>query len=437
MSRVCTQPANVVSGCLYIGLTKNSDEDLKMAHTNGASAIVTNREVEGLSCLVVPDVNRAYCDISAGIKRRFSAKTVLITGSFGKTTTKEILERVLACKHRTLASSGNSNTRHTGLLTMQRLREYHGFYVQEVYEGERNSAEMLSRGLMPDYAIITNMDSHGGESTVSDEEFSRLFTDITAGLKEDGILFVNGDDDSLMKAVKALNKTQYRIETFGVEQSNLDHRAENICSHDGWLSLDIVYGDFRVPVKMRSPVEKNAYSIAAAFAVGLAAGLEPQNIADAVSDYESGGMRQNVVEYRGLKMMLDCRSAMPASMESAIQAFCTLLPKPGGKRVVVIGDMSLSGENAEREHRRIGKRIASTNIDCLLCYGRESRYVYEEAVTNGFPASNAIHCETKRKLEKLLYNLLEAGDTLLIKGGSGMYLNSTIRKLFGCTFSYD
>lgn len=437
LSRVCTQPANVVSGCLYMGMTRNSEDDLKTAHANGASVIVTNRRVEGLPCLVVPDVNRAYCDISAGIKRRFSAKTVLITGSFGKTTTKEILERVLGGKYRTLASSGNSNTRHSGLLTMQRLREYHDYYVQEVYEGERNSAEMLSRGLMPDYAIITNMDSRGRDRTVSDEEFCRRFTDITVGLKEDGILFVNGDDDLLMNAVKALNKTRYRIVTFGVEKSDLDCRAENICSRDGVLSLDIVYGNSRIPVTMQSPVEKNAYSVAAAFAVGLAAGLEPRNIADAVSDYESGGMRQNVVEYRGLKMMLDCRSAMPASMESAIQAFCTLTPETGGKRVAVIGDMSLSGEESEQEHRRVGKKIASTSIDCLLCYGRESRYVYEEAIASGFPAANAIHCETKRKLEKLLYNLLEAGDTLLIKGGSGMYLNSTIRKLFGSTFSYD
>lgn len=437
LTRLCTAPLNVTAGCLYFGIIWNSVDELKEVRQNGAAVIVTNRAIEGLPCLVVPDVNQAYCAVYSAIKRRFSAKTALITGSVGKTTTKEILERVIATEYQTLASPGNWNTRHTGMLIMQRLRDYHDFYVQEVYEGDAGSARMLSEGLLPDYAIITNIDSPHRENFDSDESFFRCFTDITAGLKEDGILFVNGDDERLMNAVAMLEKKPKNIITFGIHGEKLQYRAENIVSHDGWISANIVYAGNSVPVKMHTPVEKNAYSIAAAFALGLSAGIAPQKIADAISTYESDGIRQNVLEYRGLQMMLDCRSAAPTSMESTIHAFCNLQPQKGGKRVAVIGDMHLNEEESEREHRKVGELIAASNIDCLLCYGKESEYVYDEALEHGFPYPNALHCPTKRMLEKVLYNLLEPGDTLLIKGGRRMYLNSTIRKLFGYTFSID
>lgn len=438
VTRLCTHPNNVVSGCVFFGIIWNSKTELKDAVKNGAVAVITDRQVEDLPCLVVPDINQAYCDVYGCLRSRFDVKTALITGSVGKTTTKEILERIIGDNYIMHSSPGNWNTRHTGMLVMQKLREKHEFYIQEVHEGDPNSAKMMSLALQPDYCIITNIDSPHRENFASDEEFYRCFTDVAAGLKENGLLFVNGDDELLMNGTRALGEVPYRVVTFGVNSKNVDYRAENICVKDGQLELDVVYGDRCVRTHLNSPVEKNAYNVLAAFALGIEDGLNPDNISKAVSLYESDGIRQNVTEYRGLKMMLDCRSAAPISMVASIQAFCELEPGRNGHRVALIGDMHLDEGESRREHARIGKYIAQqTNIDYLLCYGKESSYVLEEAVKYGFSKERAMHFDKKSTMEKVLCELLKPGDTLLIKGGRRMYLNSTIRKLFGYTISID
>lgn len=435
LSRLCSAHINVTQGSLYFGIVRNSDEDLRRAYKNGAAAVVTDRYVKDVPCLVVPDINKAYCDALRALKGRFEVKTTLITGSAGKTTTKQLLELIAASKYNTLVSPDNWDTRHTGMLIMQRLREYHEFYIQEVHEGDRNSARMLSEGLCPDYAIITNIGSAHRENFTSDEEFFKCFTDITAGLKDGGTLFVNGDDAQLMSAVSALNKKHYRVVTFGIHAENPDYRAENICCSNGWLELDIVCGEKRTHLRLRTSFEGNAYSVAAAFALAMADGIDPDDIAGALAEFESSSVYRKVTEYRGLKMMLDCRSASPAAVKSTINAFCAMQPEAGGKRVAVIGDIPTCDDEAEAIHREFGRLIASTDIDCLLCYGDNAKSTYDEAVANGFEDCNALYCQTKRALEKTLYNLLEPGDTLLINGGRKMYFNSTVRKLFGYTFN--
>lgn len=435
--RFCSKPENIVSGAAFFGIIWNSKSELSDAHKKGAAVVITNRAVENVPCIVVDDVNKAYCDVYNAIRSRFDVTTILVTGSVGKTTTKEILDHVIRSKYTTLSSTGNLNTRHTGMLVMQKLRDFHKHYIQEVHEGDPNSAAMMSKALTPEYCIITNVDSAHREMFNSDEDFLKCFTDITAGLKEGGTLFVNGDDSALMSGVKALGQVPYRIVTFGLDRDDLDYKGENISVADGWLEMDIVYEGGRIHAKLCSPVKKNAYNVLAAFAVGRAANIDEEQIVKAITCYESDGIRQNVVEYRGLKMLLDCRSAAPTSVVSSINAFLLMEPRPHGKRVAVIGDMHLNDEESETEHRKIGAFIAETNIDYLLCYGKESKFVYQEAINKGFDKARAHHYDTKSKLEKTLYSLLAPGDTLLIKGGRRMYLNSTIRKLFGYTISID
>jgi len=438
VTRLCTHPNNIVPGSVFFGIIWNSKSELQDARKKGALAVITNRPVEGLPCLVVSDVNQAYCDVYSALRSRFAVKTALITGSVGKTTTKEILEHVIGENYIMHSSPGNWNTRHTGMLVMQKLREYHEFYVQEVHEGDPNSARMMSLALQPNYCVITNIDSPHRENFTSDEEFFRCFTDISAGLKSDGILFVNGDDKLLMDGVRALGEVPYRVVTFGLKSESLDYRAENICIKDGQLELEVVYGDHCIRTHLKSPVEENAYNVLAAFAVGAEDGLAPDSISEAISKYESDGIRQNVMNFNGLKVMLDCRSAAPISVIAAIRAFCELEPDKHGHRVALIGDMHLSEEESKREHAKIGQFIATqSNIDYLLCYGEESQHVLKAAVKHGFPKEHAMHFEKKRTMEKIMCELLKPGDTLLIKGGRRMYLNSTIRRLFGYTVSID
>ena len=436
ISRLCSKPGHVTEGSAFFGIIWNGSTELADVRKKGAIAIITNRQVEGLPCIVVDDICEAYCRVYAHIRDRFQAKTIAVTGNAGKTTTKEVLDNILRDQFITLSSPGNWNTRHTGMLILQRLRSYHEAYLQEVHEGDPRSAEMISRAIKPNYAIITNVGIAHKENFASEEDFKKAYTEIVAGMPKDGILYVNGDDEALMDSVRKYVGSSCIVKTFGLYAENLDFRVERLLSDGKQITFDVGYAGKTTHITFPSPIKINAYSAVAAFAVGVDMGIPEEQVIASITKYKSDGIRQNVKEYKGLKMLLDCRSATPTSMRSSIESFCAMKPRLGGKRVAVIGEMHI-GENSEQEHRKIGEFIAKSKIDYLFCYGEQAKYVYEEAVKNGFRQSRAEYFESKRGMEKVLSNLLRPGDTLLIKGGRRMYLNTSIRKLFCLDYPID
>ncbi|MBD5161014.1 MAG: hypothetical protein HDT14_03165 [Oscillibacter sp.] len=435
-SKLCSRPSSAVDGCLFFSFYFNSDSDLQNAYRNGAHALITDREITGLPCIVVEDVCEAFCKVFSYIRRRFTVQTIAVTGNAGKTTTKETLEKVLNDQFITLASPGNWNTRYTSMMVMQRLRSYHEAYLQEVHEGDPRSAEMISRAILPNYAIITNMGIAHRENFGSDEAIIQGYTDITAGMSPDGILYINGDDEALMEAVRKNVGEKCRVKTFGMNAQKLDFRIENLTSDGVKIDFDVSYEGKKAHIVFPSPVRINAYSAVAAFAVGVDMGIDAHQVIKSIAKYKSNGIRQHFIEYEGLKMFLDCRSATPVSMRSSIESFCSIPIDEGAKRVAVIGEMHIV-ENSKEEHQKIGEMITGTNIDYLFCYGAQAEHTYNAAIRAGFNKTNAAYFSTKRELEIKLCSLLQPGDALLIKGGRRMYLNSTIRKLFGLYYAID
>lgn len=436
LTRLCSKPENVTDGSGYFGIIWNSEKELETVQKKGAAVIITDHQSDNLPCVVVDDINEAFCKVYTHIKSRFKAKTIVITGSVGKTTTKEVLEKVMGDSFITMSSPGNWNTRHTGMIVMQQLRKYHEVYIQEVHEGDPNSARMMSRALMPDCAIITNIGQAHMENFKSKEEFRKAFIEISEGMRSDGVLFVNGDDEVLMDSIQQYARNKFRIVTFGLNAPKLDFRAENLVSDGKKIKFDLAYGEKRVAVEFPSPVEANAYSVLSAFAVGLECGIDEKQMLKSICKYESSGIRQNVMEYQGLTLFLDCRSATPASMRSSIESFCSMPLKKRASRIAVLGDMHL-GEESEEEHKKIGQLVATKKIDWLFCFGDESKYICNAAIEAGFNQTHAIHFETKRELEIKLCKTLKQGDALLIKGGRRMYMNTIIRKLFGINYKID
>ena len=437
VSYLCSKIDWLTQYSAYFGIIWNSEKELKSAIAKGACVVITNRKVDGIPCIVVEDVDEAYCKLYAHIKNRFNAVTIAITGSVGKTTTKEIMENVFKNQSITLTSDGNKNTRHTGMLVMQKLRSYHDYYIQEVHEGDPKSADMMSRALSPDYCVITNIDSAHRENFNSQEDFVKCFTDIVNGLKQGGKLLINGDDAELVAGVEKLENKQYDVIKYGIYADDLDYKAENISTDGNTLSLDIVYDGKKTHINFPSPIEKNAYNILAAFIIGNEENIPESKLVSSIEKYESSGIRQNIIHQDGFTLMLDCRSAAPTSMVSSIEAFCKIPVDAGNDRVAVLGDMHLDENESEIEHRKIGEFVAKTNLDYVLCYGEASEYIYDSAIDAGFDMDRIFHFVSKRELELELDGLLKKGDALLIKGGRRMYLNSTIRKLFGITISID
>lgn len=440
LSRMCSQLESVTSGCAYFTLGGFDRNDVLRAHRRGAAAVVSTEAVDGVPCIVVPDVTEAFWRASAHIKSRFGARTVAITGTSGKTATKELLEQVMRERYLTLSSAGSAEP---DLHFIDRLRPYHECYLQEVRTDRPEFAAVVSRSIMPDYAVITNIHETQMEEEESDEAYIKHFTDITAGLKEGGVLFVNGDDQRLMNGIRNMADRHFRVVTFGLLAAELDYRGQNIRQDGKAILFDIVYGDRRESLYIPSPMHLNMYNAMAAFAVARELGIPEAQIFKAIASH-AGKSRlktalsaQNYFEYKGLHMMLDWHNATPMSTWSAVEVLSNIAVEPGGRRIAVLGDLDINEENAEAVHRNVGKQVAESSIDYLYCCGDHARFIREEAVRLGFDEQKALFCGTNRELELALSKQLRPGDTLLIKGGRRSKLGSSIRKLFGITVSLD
>ncbi len=426
LSRLCSRAVDVTDGSGYFGITANEDAELEKARKKGAAVIITDRQVGELPCIVVDDIDEAYCKAYSHLRSRFDCKTVAVTGTEGRSEAKEILEKLIGESFISLCSPEKWDNRHSGMLVMQQLRHYHEVYVQEVCADEEKSASMMSRAIMPDYAVISDIGQISAESLLG----------ITDSMQAGGVLFVNGDDARLMDSVRSYAGDKLRVVTFGINADKLDFKAEKLSCDGKKLRFDIVYGDNRAEVVFQYPVKTSAYSILAAFAVGLECGADVNMMLSAIGSFESKGLRQNILEYEGLKLFIDCRSATPASMRASIEGFCSMPVKMGASRIAVLGDMQPC-ENSKEEHIKIGQLVATTKIDWLFCIGSESERICSAAVEAGFNPTHAKHFKTKRALELELCRLLKQGDALLIKGDRRMYLNTTVRKLFGINYYMD
>ncbi len=422
LSRLCSAASNITDGSGYFAVAADEDAELEKARKKGAAVIITDRQVGELPCIAVDDVDEAYCKAYSHIRSRFDCKTIAVTGAERRSEAKEILGKLIGKDYISLCSPEKWDSRHSGMLVMQQLRKYHEVYIQEVSADEDKSAAMMSRAIMPDYAVISDIGQTSAESLL----------EITAGMRAGGVLFVNADDAQLMGSVRSYAADKLRVVTFGIN-AEADFKAEKLRSDGEKLLFDIVYGDNRTAVEFPYPVKTSAYSILAAFAVGLECGVDVNNMLSAIGGFESKGLRQNILEYEGLKLFIDCRSATPASMRASLEAFSAMPVKMGGSRIAVLGDMQPC-ENSKEEHIRIGQLAATMKIDYLFCVGSESKRICSAAIQAGFKPTCVKHFKTKRALELELYRLLKQGDALLIKGDRRMYLNTTVRKLFGKNF---
>ena len=392
--------------------------------------MITNRQIAGLPCLVVPNVGQAYVDLCAAIRSRFDAKTIVISGSVGKASTKRVLKEILSTTFRVTASPDHCNARSDVLRMLQKLRDDHDVYLQEAHAALPNAAGQISRALSPDFCVITNIDPEDRVNYTSEAEYRHSILSAAEGLGEDGVLFVNGDDSSLMEGVAELKRKPRRIVTFGVHGNALDYRAENITFKDGALSMVIVGKGKRFPLMLDSVVEEKACNVAAAIAVAVEMGVSDESISNCFplnEDYS------DVIEHQGLRMLINFRDESLFPAESGIRALSHMELGPNGRRIVVLGDLSASPDRVEEVHRRIGKRIAESNVDYFLCYGKWASIAGKLAEQLGFDPEMIGCYMVRSELVKTLCALLKPGDSLLIRSGRRMGLNATVRRLFGFT----
>lgn len=389
----------------------------------GVGAIVSHKKVEcSAPVILVEDTKQAFLDLASFYRMSMPNLLVVgLTGSVGKTTTKEMTACVLSQKNKTLKTEGNLNNEIGMPRTLFRLDESFGSAVIEMGMDNAGQISALSKSCKPDCAIITNVGVSHIENLGSRDGILKAKLEILDGLKKGSPLFLNGDNDKL----STVKNDDYKVIFFGIENKNCDVLAEDIKEIGLSTEFTAVKGDIRQKITIPTVGIHNVYDALAAFAVGMEYGIEPENIAKGLENYEPSGMRQRIKDANGITVIEDCYNASPDSQKAGLNS---LLKIANGRKIAVLGDMLELGNYSETAHRNVGEYAAECKIDMLFTYGKESEFMADSAKSAGL--KSVFSFTDKAELINALANELGVGDTVLFKASRGMKLEEVFEYLY-------
>lgn len=420
---VSTDTRNLPEGCLFIALRgKNFDghDFVEQAMEAGAAAAVTDMQINGYPCVAVPDTGQALLDIAGFYRRRFSIPVTAVTGSVGKTTTKELIAWVLSEQYLTLKTEGNLNNEIGLPKTLLKMTAEHGAAVVEMGMNHFGEISRMSRCAAPDIAVITNVGYSHIENLGSRNGIRRAKLEILEGMAEEAPLVTNADDPMLCTLKQELERPVY---TFSICGRNADVTAEDIREENGNTLFTICHGEKRYPAVLGAVGEHNVKNALASYLVGILAGMEPEKILRGIARYQPTGMRQNIVEKNGQTVIVDCYNASPDSMQAGLNVLAGL--PCDGRRIAVLGDMLELGQHSEKLHAMVGQMAADAHIDALFCFGKEAQYIARHSGMDAFCTSDAA------VLTEKLRETLRMGDAVLFKASRGMHLETVLSALYG------
>ncbi len=389
----------------------------------GVGAIVSHKSIEcSAPVILVEDTKQAFLDFASYYRMSMPDLLVVgLTGSVGKTTTKEMTACVLSQKNKTLKTEGNLNNEIGMPRTLFRLDETYGSAVIEMGMDNAGQISALSKSCKPDYAIITNVGVSHIENLGSRDGILKAKLEILDGLPKGAPLFLNGDNDKL----STVKNDDYKIIFFGIENKNCDVLAEDIKEIGLSTEFTAVKGDIRQKITIPTVGIHNVYDALSAFAVGLEYDISPEDIANGLRNYEPSGMRQRIKDANGITVIEDCYNASPDSQKAGLNS---LLKIAKGRKIAVLGDMLELGSYSETAHRNVGEYAAECEIDILFTYGKESEFMADSAKKVGLKA--VFSFTDKSELTKALANELKIGDTVLFKASRGMKLEEIFQELY-------
>jgi UDP-N-acetylmuramoyl-tripeptide--D-alanyl-D-alanine ligase len=367
----------------------------------------------------VKDTLEGMQKLAKAYAQRFNIPKIGITGSNGKTTTKEMIFQVLSSRRKGMATNGNYNN-HIGVpLTLFRLRNEHEFAVVEMGTSSPGEIKALSKMAEPNISVITNIGYSHLEGLKNLEEVYKEKSTITQGMNKGGVLIVNADDPYLCKMRSTKN---YKLVTFGFKRGMIKP-AELKWNADGCASFRI--GRTRFDLKI--PGVHNLYNALAAIAVGVQLKVPKNEISTSLAHFEGSRWRMEIREQNGLRVLADCYNANPSSMRAALNTLETM--EVSGRKVAVLGDMLELGDQSQNLHTDLGKMLTELNIDLLCTVGELSEDIGKAALNNGWPVENWQHFSDTELAGDYLQGELVSGDACLLKGSRGIRLEKVLDQL--------
>lgn len=424
---VCIDSRSITEGCLFFAIKGENFDGHSFVNTalsTGAAAAVCSVKVEGAEnkTLLVEDTRASFRDIAAYNRSRYDIPVVGLTGSVGKTTTKDMIAAVLSRKYKTLATEGNLNN-EIGLPRMcLRLDASHEAAVLEMGMSGFGEISRLTRIARPTVGVITNIGVSHIEQLGSREGILKAKLEILDGMEENAPLIVNGDDDMLRPAISALGSR--KVITYGINDPENNCKASEIEQTADSISFTLTYEGKSYRVELPVIGIHNVYNACAAFVCGMMTGVAPEEALEGLRLYSPDGRRQRIEHKKGITFIEDCYNASPDSIAASLAVLQSLPCE--GKRIAVLGDMLELGEYARKAHRDCGEKAAQCGIDVLLAYGPNAYYYVEGA---GEGVSSRLYDE-KETLAAELAEMLCEGDAVLFKASRGMKLEDVFNKVY-------
>ncbi|NLZ28405.1 MAG: UDP-N-acetylmuramoyl-tripeptide--D-alanyl-D-alanine ligase [Firmicutes bacterium] len=396
------------------------------AFRKGAGGVFTAQDLPrgtGSGAIIrVDDTLGALQGLAGYYRRRFDAEVIGVTGSSGKTTTKDLVATVLGSHFNLLKTSGNYNN-HIGLpLTLLGLNADHRVAVLEMAMRGPGEIAHLARIAVPRWAVITNIGTAHFELLGSVENIARAKGEILENLGDGGSAILNGDDPHLRKLGQG-----YRGQVFyyGWEK-NVDFRAFGYANHGGRASFEAVFPDGRRRLfELPLPGKHNVSNALAALALGFLFKIDVDALNFDLWDLHHSPGRLRIMEMGGLKIIDDTYNANPASTKASIEVMQEM--EVAGLKIAVLGDMLELGGISEDAHREVGRKIIGSGIDYLITIGEQARFIAEEV--HGGKVKTRVCKDREQAWSKLQDIPIVADSMILFKGSRGMELEKMIHRL--------
>lgn len=429
---VSTDSRTIKRGELFFAIAGpnfNGNNFVGDAFNKGAAAAVVSRtfaqdtETLGLMPIIsVDDTTAALGELAKFWREKHPVLLIAISGTCGKTTTKDMTAAILNESCSVLKTEGNLNN-HIGLpLTLFRMNNIHNAAVVELGISKKGEMTKLCSICKPDICLLTNIGPAHLKTLENIEGVASAKGELFSSLKGDGTAIINIDDPWIFKIAEGVQQKKI---TFSIRKKAdvcLRHSSENSGKISAWFN---VFGS-NIEVEINALGMHNLSNAAGAIAASIAAGAETEDIVQGLKKFTPPDGRMKLVSLaHGITLIDDTYNANPLSAEASLKTICTI----NRRRIAVVGDMLELGSTAEENHRYIGTIAGRLGIDILFASGMFGRFTADGALEGGMHHENVYFIESKKKLLDLLTKIIRAGDTILVKGSRAAGMEEIVNRL--------
>ncbi len=429
VTAVVTDSRQVEEGSIFVcikGERVDGHDYAKTAVENGCVAIVAQHEVQGVNAaktVIVEDPLDAMIAMGANYRDCFAPLVIGVTGSVGKTTTKEFCSAVFSSFGNTLKTQGNQNNEIGMPKTLMQIDDETEYAIIEMGMQGMGEIRKLTVAAKPDAAIITCIGTAHLKQLGSRQNICDAKMEICEGIKDGGVLVLNGDDDMLINAQvrQGVNRVFFAINNKDAHVFASDIQQSKAGTN--FVINDVENGAINAYIP--SVGVHNVSNALSAYAVATRLGLDAKKAAKALCDYKTTGYRQNIVEHCNVTVIEDCYNASPDSVTAAIKMLRDLPVK--GIRIAVLGDMLELGDITAQAHDEVGYMCADNDIAVLITVGEAMRAAHNRAHGLGV---EAVHCDNNAAAAQLLTSFCNSGDTVLVKASRGMQFEEILKGFY-------